>query len=94
MTVIAFDTLDFATKLENAGLDVKIAKVQSEETARILNDFASNQLVTKQDLISTKIELKEEIRQLEMRMYGFIVKSVSFTVAILGGLQVLFHFIK
>ena len=83
MTVIAFDTLNFANKLKDAGMSEKLADVQAEETAKILNDLTTNQLVTKSDL-----------KELEMKMYGFMVKVAMFTVGILGGLQTLFHFVK
>ena len=83
MTVIAFDTLNFANKLKAAGMSPTLADVQAEETAKILTDLTVKQLVTKQDL-----------KDLEMKMYGFMVKVATFTVGILGGLQALLHFIK
>ena len=64
-----------------------LADVQAEETAKILTDLTANQLVTKQDL-------KSEIDNLKMDMYGFTVRVAMFTVSILGGIQALFHFIK
>lgn len=87
MTVVAFDTLAFANKLKGAGMDSILADVQAEETAKILTDLTANQLVTKQDL-------QNEIGNLKMDMYGFIVKIAMFTVSILSGIQALFHYIK
>lgn len=87
MTVVAFDTLAFANKLKGAGMMASLADVQAEETAKILTDLTANQLVTKQDL-------KNEIDDLKMDMYGFTVKVAMFTVSILGGIQALFHFIN
>ena len=87
MTVTAFDTLAFSNKLKGAGMSATLADVQAEETAKILTDLTANQLVTKQDL-------KNEIGNLKMDMYGFTVKVAMFTVSILGGIQALFHFIK
>ena len=87
MTVVAFDTLAFANKLKSAGMNASLADVQAEETAKILTDLTVNQLVTKQDL-------KNEIANLKIDMYGFTVKVAMFTVTILGGIQALFHFIK
>lgn len=81
--VIAFNTLNFANKLKEAGMSPALADVQSEETAKILNDLTQNQLVAKQDL-----------KDLEMKLYGFMVKTAMFTVCILGGLQTLFHFVE
>ena len=83
MTVIAFDTLAFANKLKEAGMDPKLADVQSEETAKILMDLTTNQLATKKDL-----------NELKLDMYAFTVKVATFTVGILGGIQALLHFIK
>jgi hypothetical protein len=87
MTVVAFDTLAFANKLKGAGMNPSLADVQAEETAKILTDLTANQLVTKQDL-------KNEIGNLKMDMYGFTVKVAMFTVSILGGIQALFHYMK
>lgn len=87
MSVVAFDTLAFANKLKGAGMEATLADVQAEETARILTDLTANQLVT-------KLDLKSEIDNLKMDMYGFTVKVAMFTVSILSGIQALFHFIK
>lgn len=64
-------------------MSANLAEVQAEETAKIMNELALNHLSTKQDL-----------RDLEMKMYGFMVKTATFTVSILAGIQALFHFIK
>lgn len=87
MTTIAFDTLAYANKLKGAGMSPSLAEVQAEETAKILSDLTTHKLVTKQDL-------KNELRELEMKMYNFMVKTAVFTVGILGGIQTLFHFMK
>lgn len=44
--------------------------------------------------LSTESALKQSIKDLEMRMYHFITKTVMAAVAVLGGLQSFFHFIK
>lgn len=87
MSVVAFDTLAFSNKLKGAGMEATLADVQAEETAKILTDLTANQLVT-------KLDLKSEIDNLKMDMYGFTVKVAMFTVSILSGIQALFHFIK
>lgn len=94
MTVIAFDTLAFANKLKGAGMSPVLAEVQAEETARILNDLTSNKLATKQDIAELKFAAQKDIKDLEMKMYSFMVKTATFTVGILGGIQTLFHFMK
>lgn len=83
MTVIAFDTLAYANKLKEGGMNAKLADIQSEETARILNDLATNQLATKQDLNNLKGELLKEIHINTWKIIG-----------LLAGLQAIFHFIK
>jgi hypothetical protein len=83
MSVIAFDTLAYANKLKEGGMDARLADIQSEETARILNDLATNQLATKQDLNNLKSELLKEIHLNTWKIIG-----------LLAGLQALFHFIK
>jgi len=88
MTAVTFDTLAFANKLKRAGLDSTIAETQAAATAEIFSDLSKNQLATKDDI---RI-LREDIQRLEMKMYGFIAKSVSFTVVILGSIQTLLHF--
>ena len=87
MTTIAFDTLAYANKLKGAGMSPTLAEVQSEETAKILNELTLTRLVTKQDL-------QTEIKELEIKMYSFMVRTATFTVGILGGIQTLFHFLK
>lgn len=83
MTVVALDTLAFANKLKGAGMNSILAEVQAEETAKILNDLTLNHVASKQDLID-----------LEMKIYSFMVKTATFTVGILGGIQTLFHFMR
>lgn len=94
MTVIAFDTLAFANKLKEAGMQPHLADVQSEETAKILADLAVNQLATKKDILELKTATKQDLNELKLELYAFTVKVATFTVGILGGLQALFHFIK
>lgn len=119
MTVIAFDTLAFSNKLKDAGMEAKLADVQSEEMANILRDFTINTLATKkdiselkqdignfkvaikEDMIATKQDIadlkftsQQDLKNLELKMYSFMVKMASFIVGILGGIQALFHFVQ
>lgn len=81
--MIAFDTLAFANKLKEAGMEAHLADVHSEETARILNDLATNQLASKKDLSTLENNLLKEIHLNTWKIIG-----------LLAGLQALFHFIK
>jgi hypothetical protein len=96
----AFDTLAYANKLKQAGADPKLAEAQAEATAAIMNDLIMDKLATKDDVKTvrdelrvTKEELRSEIKDLGIRMYKAMFTMISASVAILGGLQTLFHFI-
>lgn len=65
---VAFDTLNYANKLKQAGVDSKIAEVQAELQAEVLSDLTQNHLATKGDMAAVKgdvaavkAELKAEI---------------------------------
>lgn len=88
MTAVTFDTLAYANKLKKAGLDSTIAETQASATAEIFKELSRNQLATKEDI---RI-VRDDIHQVEMKMYAFIAKSVSFTVILLGSIQTLLHF--
>jgi len=66
MPIYAFDTLVFANKLKQAGLDPKIAETQAELQAAVLSDLANNsQLSIKKDLKDLEIELKLQMSELK-----------------------------
>lgn len=101
MTQIAFDTLAFANKLKQAGLDPKIAEVQAEETAKILNDLTGNHLETKFDFHSLESKIDKVKNDLELKLESFKTEIISqmmkisiWLMSILGSLQILFHFLK
>ncbi|EKD54174.1 MAG: hypothetical protein ACD_60C00119G0020 [uncultured bacterium] len=83
MAHVAFDTLAYANKLKAAGADSKLAETQAEATAEILTSLVNEQLATKSDL-----------KDLEMKLQTTFFKMISAAVTILGGLQILFHFLK
>jgi hypothetical protein len=80
---VAFDTLAYANKLKEVGVGPKIAETQAEVTAEILSN-----------LINDRLSTKDHLKDLEMKMYAFIFKAITANIAILGGLQTLFHFLK
>jgi hypothetical protein len=61
MPLIPFDTLAFANKLKEAGLEPKIAEAQAELQAAVMIELATNQLATKKDLQELKLELLTKI---------------------------------
>ena len=78
MTVIAFDTLEFANKLKAAGMAPQLADVQSEETARILNDLTTTQLSTKQDLKDLELLLIKWMIGLMLGQTGLLISIIHF----------------
>lgn len=78
-----FNPLTYANDLKNAGLDQKVAEVIAMNQSKVIDEIITDHLATKEDL-----------KNLEIRMYAFIVKSVTTTILALGGLQTLFHFFK
>ena len=94
MTMTAFDTLAYARKLKDAGVQDSIAEAQSEATAEIFHALIVERLATKEDLSKVEIALKTDIKDLEMRTQAFIVKAVLTIIGALGTLQAIFHFIK
>ena len=91
---VAFDTLAYANKLKEVGVDPKIAETQAEAIADILSNLINDRLFTKNDLKETEMRIHNDLKEMEMKMYAFIFKAVTTTIAILGGLQTLFHFLK
>ncbi|PCI42891.1 MAG: DUF1640 domain-containing protein [Proteobacteria bacterium] len=59
MTVVTFDTLKFAKKLESAGMEVKHAEALAEAQKDVLAEALENQLATKSDIarVENKITL-------------------------------------
>lgn len=90
MSAARFNPITYSHKLQDAGLDQKIAEVQAEELANLIN----NDVFTKRDGELLESNLRKEIKELELKMYGFIAKTATFTVGILGSLQIFFHFVK
>jgi hypothetical protein len=60
MSLIAFDTLQYAKALEAKGFTVEQAEALAEQNKIVFNEFAENQLATKGDLFKVKEELKAE----------------------------------
>lgn len=67
MTFVAFDTLKFSKRLEEAGLPTAQAAGSSEAFAEAIGEVVS-QLATKHDLAMLRHEVKGDLAQLELRM--------------------------
>jgi hypothetical protein len=90
MTVIAFDTLAYANKLKEGGMEARLADIQADETAKILSDLATNQLATKNDLNI----IKGDLNTLKTELLKEIHLNTWKIIGLLAGLQAIFHFIK
>ena len=71
MTTMAFDTLQFAKKLIDAGVPQKQAEVQAEAISEIVQE----KLATKADLKQLELATKTDIKQLETRLELKIANS-------------------
>lgn len=81
---ITFDTLECVNDLKKCGLKQETAEAITKATAKALNQMMDiKEIATKKDLIALRIELQ-----------AFIVKSISYSIAILASLQTIFHFIR
>lgn len=84
---VTFDTLEFVETLKKGGVEDKKAEALSRATNKALNQF-----LEAHNLVTVEI-LQSELLSLEKRIYTFIVKSLSWAVSILIGMQSLFHFL-
>lgn len=81
---ITFDTLEYMDELKRSGMKQAEAEAITKATAKAFNQMLeTKEVVTKQDLHAMKIELQ-----------SFIVKAITTSIVVLGGLQTIFHFYK
>ena len=72
MTAITFDTLKLARRLEEAGVDRKVAEAQAEGLAEAL-DTGIEDLVTKADLHAEAQSIRQDLRVFEEQTRGNFV---------------------
>ncbi|WP_044412710.1 CCDC90 family protein [Thiomicrospira microaerophila] len=94
MSLITFDTLQYAKALEAKGFTVEQAEALAEQNKIVFNEFAENQLATKADLFKAKEELKDDTQAIKHELaqinadllilkWGVgLVVGISVTVAI------------
>ncbi|MCL5261282.1 MAG: DUF1640 domain-containing protein [Gammaproteobacteria bacterium] len=73
MMLIPFDTLAFANKLKEAGLEPKIAEAQAELQAAVMAELTTSQLATKKDIQEIKLGIQELRLELLIKLGGVIV---------------------
>jgi hypothetical protein len=87
---VAFDTHSFVKRLEAAGVSV----AHAEALADALGDIVLPSIATKADLKEVELTLRQEMKELELRlttrMGAMLAASTAITVAILGTL-ISFH---
>jgi hypothetical protein len=85
MNTVAFDTLKFSKRLEEAGLTSAQAAGSAAAFAEASGELVA-QLATKQDLTSLRHEPKGDIAQLELRMTiklgSMMAASIALTAAL------------
>jgi hypothetical protein len=84
MTVAyAFDTLGYAKRLRDAG----VPNPQAEAHAEAAREFIMTELVTKQDLLATKLELQAAMDTLTLRLTVRLGGIVAAGIGILALLE-------
>jgi hypothetical protein len=79
-----FDTLEYMNELKRSGMKQEEAEAITNANTKAFNQMIdTKELSTKTDLMTLKSELQ-----------SFIVRCVTTTIVILGGLQTIFHFVK
>ena len=91
---IVFDTLRYAKKMMKVGFTQQQAEAQAEAIAEIVDE----KLATKQDLEQVKIELKRDIKELDLKIETIknelLIKLGGMIVGGLGTLVVLMKLFK
>ncbi len=80
MTALTFDTLKFARRLKEAGMDPRLAEEQAEALAEALEANLQD-LATKADLKQLEADLRRDMQLMEQRL---IIKLGSMMVVAVG----------
>ncbi|QEH09308.1 hypothetical protein FWK45_02430 [Histophilus somni] len=92
MSQIRFDKLRFVKKLQEANQSSEMAEALADALDEALGQTVSP-LVTKDDLKELKLELRQEMSQLEVRLTSEMYKMAGFILAGVGVLMGLMKFI-
>ena len=87
MTTTTFDTLGYFEKLKAAGVPEAQAKAQVEIQADIVREIVEGKLATKQDLISEIATIRQEMKELELRLTTRFGAMFAAAVAIIAALN-------
>lgn len=86
MSQIRFDKLRFVKKLQEANQSSEMAEALADALDDALGQTVSP-LVTKDDLKELKLELRQEMSQLEVRLTSAMYKMAGFILAGVGGID-------
>ena len=96
MTVIAFDTLKLARKLEAAGFQPKQAADTAEALAESMAEMSG--LATKEDIHDVRREIHEvrrELAETKVELLKWLIGLIGFqTIAVLSGVAALIKLIQ
>jgi histone H3/H4 len=80
MTTLTFDTLKFARRLKEAGMDPRLAEEQAEALAEAL-EVNLQALATKADIKQLENDLRKDMQLMEQRL---VIKLGSMLVVAVG----------
>ncbi len=83
-----FDTLAYARKLENAGVDRKQAEIQAEalkEFGEIRDKKTGLELATKADLRETEVRIELKMQAMESRIRNWVIGTMLALAALFVG---------
>jgi len=81
MTVLSFDTLKFARRLQAAGMDARLAEEQAEALAEAL-EANLQELATKADIADLRKEMLLLEQRLIIKLGSMLVVAVGMVVAL------------
>jgi len=81
MTVLPFDTLKFARRLQAAGMDARLAEEQAEALAEAL-EANLQELATKADIADLRKEMLLLEQRLIIKLGSMLVVAVGMVVAL------------
>ena len=82
MASATFDTLPYSKRLQELGF----TREQSEGFAQIQRELIDDRLATKQDLLAVKIELQQQMKDLEYRLTIHLGGMMAASIAIAAAL--------
>lgn len=83
-SLVNFDTLEYMDELKRSGMDQQHAEALTKATAKAFTQMMETK----------EIATKSDLRSLKMELQAFIVKTITTSILILGGIQTVFHFLR